>query len=131
MLSGALWTGSAAMTPLGLTTTTIPGPESPYDVLLSDIAGDASKYGNNLLSAFDGAVDNILSDGSKLAQVAALTSNSDSGWNLPNQTSQDGLAASIKAGASRSLWMDVLPNLYGVRVGIAMTSDDPPTTEAW
>ena len=48
----------------------------------SATSGGVSTYGNHLLSGFDGAVDNILTDGGKLAQVAALTSNSDSGWNL-------------------------------------------------
>ena len=125
VMSGALWTGSAAMTPLGVTTSTIPGPESPYDVLLSDLANDASTYGNHLLAGFDGAVDNILTDGGKLSQVAALTSNSDSAWNLTDLPSADTLAASFADGARRSLWMDVLPPLYGVRVALGEKNNDP------
>lgn len=129
VMSGMLWTGSAAMTPLD--GTTIPGPETSYDVLLSELIGDADDYSTNLQDGFDATVDTILSDPGKLAQVGALTSNSDSGWSLANLVSPEVLSASIQSGARMSLWLDVLPNLYGVRTASAKDSDDPATYGSW
>ena len=124
MCSGALWTGSAAASPLS---GTLPGPESQYDVQLATLIADASKYSGNILNGFDGAVDNIFTDVAKLAQIAALTSNSDSNWNIANFSRSDGLSAAITTGEARALWLDVLPDLYGIRVELGADSSNPAT----
>jgi hypothetical protein len=111
VVSGALWTGSAA----GSLDSTLPGPENTYDVTLSEVMADASTYSTNLQNSFGGAVDNIFSDPNKLETIGALTSNSDSSWNLSNLVDSAGLRSTITLGVTRSVWLDVLPGLYGVR----------------
>ena len=124
-VSGMFWSGSAASVPL--TPTPNPGPNTPYDMLLSQLTTAAANYPTKLLSAYDGATDNILSDGSKINTAGYLASNSDSGWNLTNLASTDKLAAVVTAGAKASLWMQVLPQLYGLRVALSKDSKDPAT----
>ena len=131
VMSGTFWTGSAAMTPLGVQTSNIPGAETPYDVQLSSVVNDASQFVTNALDGFDAAVDNILSDGNKLARIATLTSNSDSGWSIANLANGDAIANLLGDGLRRSLWLDILPQNYGVRVGIAKDSANPATFGSW
>jgi hypothetical protein len=123
VLSGALWTGSAA----AALDSSIPGPENTYDVTLSDAAANASEYSTNLQNNFDGAVDNIFSDPNKLATIGGLTSNSDSSWNLPSKDATAALASTITLGATRSMWLDVLPGLYGVRQTLGNSQTNPNT----
>jgi hypothetical protein len=122
--SGALWSGSAGVSPLS---GTLPGPESAYDIQLADIMNDAGTYSSNLLSGYDSAVDNIFSDGTKLATVGGLTSNSDSNWSIKNLAQGDGLSTAFAAGVARSLWLDVIPGIYGIRENLAYSSGDPST----
>jgi hypothetical protein len=121
VLSGALWTGSAA----GSLDSTLPGPENAYDVTLSEVMANASKYSTNLQFSFGGAVDNIYSDSNKLETIGALTSNSDSSWNIPNNAASEALASAMTLGATRSMWLDVLPGLYGVRQTTGNTQTNP------
>jgi hypothetical protein len=124
-LSGMFWSGSAASVPLGPTTNA--GPNTPYDMLLSDLKNKATNYSSNLLKAFDGATDNILSDAGKLSVAGALTSGTGTGWTIDNVAAADNLANVVTAGAKAALWTDVLPQLYGVRQATQMAFNDPAT----
>ena len=125
LVSASLWTGSAAATPLGLQSSSIPGPETSYDVTLGSIVKDASTYVDNIVDGFDAAVDNVLSDPYKLSRVAQFTSDSGSSWQLPTEVSD--LGSGFADGVRRAMWLDILPTLYGVRVAIAKDSSNPAT----
>jgi hypothetical protein len=125
VLSGAAWTGSAALTPLS--PGSIPGPESSYDVTLATLIANASTYSSNMLQGFDGAVDNILTDTNKLKTIGGLTSDSDSNWSLANFSNYDAISTAVSDGASRSLWLDVLKGLYGIRQNPGGDSGNPGT----
>ena len=123
VMSTAASTGSAAS---ASAPGSIPGPQSPYDVTLGELVNGASTYVQNLMFGFNGAVDNIFSDPGKLATIDALTSDSDSAWNFANLSVSTALTNSIEAGAARSMWLDVMPGLYGVRqtTGNSQTNPD-------
>jgi hypothetical protein len=123
-MSGALWTGSAALTPFS---GSIPGPQSSYDVTLASIIGNASGYAKQVLSGYDGAVDNILTDPSKLQTIGALTSDSDSHWSVQNLAQADSVSDVFADGARRALWLNVLQGLYGIREKIDADSNNPAT----
>jgi hypothetical protein len=123
IMSGALWAGSAAGATEG---GNIPGPENYFDVTLTQLASDDTTYFNNLQYGFDGAVNNIFSDAKKLETVSGYTSDSDSGWDVAALRTEE-LNTLLVSGAARSLWMDVLPSLYAVRVIPQWTSPKPAT----
>jgi hypothetical protein len=123
-VSTMLRAGSAADVLFG-STQKIPGPATPYDMRLSDLESKASDFQSEMLAQFDGAVDNILTDAYKLNTVATLTSNSNSGWNFSSLVKGDAVFNGLTEGARRSLWQQVLPSVYGVRVALGMSSTNP------
>jgi hypothetical protein len=82
---------------------------------LSELTGTATPYITNLTDGLDGANNNILSDSAKLATIGALTLNTNSGWQFPNQISPDQLQTPLVDGAAGSLWLDAIPQVYGIR----------------
>jgi hypothetical protein len=124
VMSGAFWTGSAALTPLS---GSLPGPQSSYDVLLNSVINDANTYTLNALAGFDAAVDNIFSDPAKLATVGELTENTGGTWQLKNLGSYDTISDFVQDGARRSLWIGVLGGIYGIRQKQSADFSDPAT----
>jgi hypothetical protein len=122
-LGGALRAGSGAVASQG---TAIPSPATVFVVALSDLTGmGATPYIKSLTDGLDGATDNILSDSGKLGTIAALTLNTDSGWQFPNQISPDELQTPLVDGAARSVWLDVIPQVYGIRQFSKGPSNNP------
>jgi hypothetical protein len=110
-VNGALTIGSSAVA----LSNDPPSPEAVFDDTLSNMTAHATTYTANLTAGFLGAADNILSDSGKLNIVGGLTSNVDSAWNFPNQLSPQQLHDPLVAGAAGSIWLDVLPQKFGVR----------------
>lgn len=122
VVGGALRVGSGA---IALGGDSIPSPYAVFDDSLSNFTTDATTYISNLTLGFDGAVDNILSDGGKLSTIGTLTLNSDSAWKFPTQISQDQLQTPLVDGAARSIWLDVIPQLFGIRQYLGASSNNP------
>lgn len=128
VVAGAIRLGTSAY---ALDGGAIPNPETSYDLQLNDLIDSGSDYTTIALAGFDASTDNILTDWGKLNTVGSLTANGDSGWNIPYLTELDGIQSSLIAGTARSMWMDVLPQLYGIRTFFDKPSDDPATYRYW
>ncbi len=114
VVGGALRVGAAAVA-LSSNGSDIPSPAVAFDDSLSNIAQQYTTYAGNLTAGFDKAVDNIQSDSGKLSTIGALTSDTDSAWNFPSQISADQLQGPLVDGAARSLWLDIVPQQFGIR----------------
>lgn len=123
VISGALWTGSAIT---GLDSS-LPSPENAFDVTLSDLSAHAQTYSDNLAAGFYGSVDTIFSDSAKLQVIGNLTANSDSGWKMSTLSDPSDFENTIERGAVTSLWLDVMPQLYGIRQFTNQPNDNPHT----
>jgi len=140
VMSGAFWTGSAAMTPLGDSSSQqpIPGPGSVYDMRLAELTADATDYSEGLLAKYDATADAILSDWPKLVTAGTLAETSGSGWSISSLKNAGVLSASLQLGQRMSLWTQILPSVYGIRVADNETTNDPnklgaeiPVDEPW
>ena len=78
--------------------------------------GNASAYESTLRSklpvSYDTAIDTIYSDWMKLQTIAAKHDDTSSVWQIPNGVVSDGISAAIGMGATRSLYIQTVPNYY-------------------
>jgi len=131
IMSGALWTGSAAGTPLMPANATaqnpqvISGPATTYDNTLADLTNNASDYETNLINGFDRSVDAILSDGNKLSVAGNLAETTGTGWAFDSSAKYDSFSNVVAAGAKRQTWLGILGKLYGIRVASGVATNNP------
>lgn len=139
-MSGAFWTGSAALTPLADSSSqeSIPGPGTVYDMRLADLTASAIDYQNGLLAKYDATSDAILSDWPKLQTAGSLAGTGGSGWSISSLKNAGALSASLQLGQRMSLWTQILRPVYGVRVATSQTTNNPnklgvevPVDEPW
>ena len=110
--SGALSTG-AAMAPWATNNpATPPSYENTFDTTLGELETSQETFAENLVTSYDTALDNVYSDWGKLQATGAKTANSDSGWSFDSQLTPDKLGTQLAAGASRSTYLQVLPQFY-------------------
>jgi hypothetical protein len=127
VISGALTIGATVAASSG---NNIPSGENSYDQTLGQVTNDAGTYVTNLLRGFDNAVISIQTDANKLGSVGALTSDSNAHWSASLITA-DKLNADLVAAASRQVWLDVMPKLYGVRYFFNMQQSNPAKYGSW
>jgi hypothetical protein len=87
--------------------------------------GKASTYQSNLLEEFDTATDSILSDVGKIEFAWQRAHDTNSGWQIESLGKGDQIAAALTAGARISIWSQVLPMKYGLRVAAPVDTTNP------
>jgi hypothetical protein len=132
-LAGSLRVGSAAMKPLGdsIDQAGIPGPGTVYDMRLADLTSSATDYQSALLRKFDASSDAILNDWVKLNDAGVLAETPGSGWSIASLQNEDILSTSLQVGQRMSLWTQILPSVYGIRVAANQTTNDPNQLGTW
>lgn len=111
-VSGLLATGSALAPFASNDEQTPTNYESTYDTTLAQLVQEATTYQQNLAKSYATALELIYSDWSKISAVGSRTSDSDSGWSFHNEFTATDIANVIAQGASRSLYLQILPQFF-------------------
>lgn len=88
--------------------------ETGFDVLLGNTSAYESTLRSRLPVSYDTAIDTIYSDWTKLQTIAAKHDDTNSAWQIPNGVVSDGISAAIGMGATRSLYIQTVPNYYSL-----------------
>jgi hypothetical protein len=88
--------------------------ETGFDVLLGDTSAYADNLNTNIPFSYDAAIDTIYSDWAKLQYVAAKHNDSNSSWQIPDDETSDAITDAIKTGATRTLYVQTVPNYYSL-----------------
>ncbi len=121
VVAGGLRVGSASIS-MG---STPPSPQAVFDTSLTNLSNDYTTYAGDLATGYEGAMNNILLDSGKLSTISALTLDTNSTWNFPSQLSPNQLEEPLKDAAARALWLDIMPQLYGIRQYFNGPSNNP------
>lgn len=111
VISGALKTGAAVETlrpndptPLQYT--------NGFDVTLGELQNDYQNNQTTLIASYGQALDAIYTDWGKLQAAGQLAADSGSGWHFSDQLSHVALSQQFQAGVNRSLYLQLLSQIY-------------------
>ncbi len=92
----------------------LPKYESAFDTTLGDAASAMDSLRSNAIVAYDTSLNMVYSDFNKLNTVGANIANTSSGWQFPDGVSQDNLFDALSNGATRALYLQLLPQFYSI-----------------
>ncbi len=104
-------TASAVATP---TPQSLPRYETVFDTTMGEAASMLDTWQNNSIVAYDVSLNMVYTDFNKLDTVGAKIADTSSGWQFSGAVSEDSISEALSNGATRSLYLQLLPQFYSI-----------------